>query len=315
MTLVEFKYIVAVAREKHFGRAAKSCFVSQPTLSIAVKKLEEELDVILFERGSNEIVLTPIGKQIVDQAQQVLESTDKLKNIASSSVDHLVEPLRIGVIYTVGPYLLPHLIPALREKVPKMPIIVEEGFTNDLRIRLKQGGLDAIIVSNPFIEPGVETRVLYREPFVLVLPISHPLGMKEEINSTDLEAETVLLLGRGNCFRDQVLEVCPHCQRSGGQNDLQKTLESGSIETVRHMVASGVGITILPCTAAGAEEYSRRLLCIRRFADIKPGRDVILAWRRGYPREQAVQALTAAVQICSMSCVDMMEPESSNVSQ
>jgi LysR family hydrogen peroxide-inducible transcriptional activator len=306
MTLIELKYIVAVARERHFGRAAKSCFVSQPTLSIAVKKLEEELDVTLFERGSNEIVLTPLGKQIIDQAQQVLESADKLKKIASSSDDHLVEPLRIGVIYTIGPYLLPHLIPALREEVPKMPIIVEEGFTNDLRIRLKQGSLDAIIVSNPFAEPGVETRVLYREPFVLVLPISHPLGMQKEIHSRELETETVLLLGQGNCFRDQVLEVCPQCQRSGGQDDLQKTLESGSIETVRHMVASGVGITILPCTAAGAEEYSRRLLCIRRFSDIKPGRDVILAWRRGYPREQAVRALTAAVHNCPMSCVEML---------
>ena len=305
MTLIELKYIVAVARERHFGRAAKSCFVSQPTLSIAVKKLEEELDVILFERGSNEIVLTALGKQIVDQAQQVLESADKLKKIASSSEDHLVEPLRIGVIYTIGPYLLPHLIPALREEVPKMPIIVEEGFTNDLRIRLKQGSLDAIIVSNPFVEPGVETRVLYREPFVLVLPISHPLGMQKEIHTTDLETETVLLLGQGNCFRDQVLEACPQCQHGGGQDDLQKTLESGSIETVRHMVASGVGITILPCTAAGAEEYSRRLLSIRRFSDIKPGRDVILAWRRGYPREQAVQALKAAVHNCPMSCVEM----------
>ncbi len=306
MTLIELKYIVAVAREKHFGRAAKSCFVSQPTRSIAVKKLEEELDVILFERGSTEIVLTPIGKQLVDQAQQVLESADKLKKIASNSDDHLIEPLRIGVIYTVGPYLLPHLIPVLQDQVPNMPIIVEEGFTNELRIRLKQGSLDVIIVSNPFIEPGVETQVLYKEPFVLVLPISHPLGLKEEIHSRELDTETVLLLGQGNCFRDQVLEVCPHCLRGGGQDDLQKTLESGSIETIRHMVASGIGITILPCTAASADEYSRRLLSVRHFSDIQPGRDVILAWRKGYPRDQAVQALTTAINSCQMSCVEMV---------
>ncbi|WP_424946197.1 hydrogen peroxide-inducible genes activator [Candidatus Spongiihabitans sp.] len=305
MTLSELKYIVAVARERHFGRAARSCFVSQPTLSVAVKKLEHEFDITLFERGSNEILLTPMGKRMVEQAQQVLEAAAKLKTIARASDNDLVEPLRIGIIYTICPYLLPHLIPILREQAADMPIIVEEGFTNDLRVRLKQGSVDAIIVSNPFAEPGVATEVLYKEPFVVVLPISHPLAQKNEIDIAELESETVLLLRQGNCFRDQVLEVCPACQRGGGPDDLQKTLESGSIETMRHMVASGVGITILPCSAVGAEEYSGRLLSIKCFADIKPGRDVILAWRKGYPREQAIQALTAAIHSCPLSCVEM----------
>ncbi len=305
MTLSELKYIVAVARERHFGRAAKSCFVSQPTLSVAVKKLESELDVILFERGSNEIVLTPMGKQIVSQAQQVLESADKLKSMASASDDNLIEPLRIGVIYTIGPYLLPHLIPALQDQAPDMPIIVEEGFTSELITRLKQGSLDAIVASNPFNEPGVQTRELYKEPFVVVLPASHPLAQCDNVSTVDLESETVLLLGQGNCFRDQVLEFCPNCLRNGSQDDLQKSIESGSIETIRHMVASGVGITILPCTAAGADEYTRRLLSIKRFSDVKPGRDVILAWRKGYPREHALETLKEAIQSCSMSCVEM----------
>ena len=305
MTLSELKYIVAVARERHFGKAAKACFVSQPTLSVAVKKLESELGVTLFERGSSEIVLTAVGKQIVTQAQIVLESADRVKQIAHEGDEQFVEPLRIGVIFTIGPYLLPHLIPILREQVPEMPIIVEEGFTADLRVKLKQGSLDAIIVSNPFEEPGINTCIMYEEPFVVVVPLSHPLAQVKSVAARQLESETVLLLGQGNCFRDQVLKACPECQRSGDQDDLQRSLESGSIETIRHMVASGVGITVLPCTAAGAEEYSRRLLSIKRFRGMSPSRDVILAWRKGYPRVQAIDAVAEAVHSCPMSCVTM----------
>lgn len=307
MTLSELRYIVAVARERHFGRAARSCFVSQPTLSVAVKKLEEELDVTIFERGSNEVVLTPIGKKIVDQAQLVLESAGKVKQIAQSGGNHLSEPLRVGVIFTIGPYLLPHLIPILREQVPEMPIIVEEGFTADLRVKLKQGSLDLIIVSNPFDEPGVDTQVVYNEPFVVVVPISHAIASKDTVRSNDLKNETVLLLGQGNCFRDQVLSECPSCKAGGEHDELQKSLESGSIETIRHMVASGVGVTVLPCTAAGAEEYSRRLLSVKRFKDITPTRDVILAWRKGFPRGRAVDAVSQAVKSCPMSCVEMRD--------
>ena len=307
MTLSELKYIVAVARERHFGRAAKACYVSQPTLSVAVKKLEDELGVVLFERGPSEVVLTPVGEMVVNQAQQVLESADRVKKIAACGGDPLIEPLRIGIIYTIGPYLLPHLIPGLRDQVPDMPIIVEEGFTVDIASRLKQGNLDAIILAKPFSESGVETRSLYREPFVTVVPISHPWASRESIHTDELSEETVLLLGKGHCFRDQVLEACPSCLHSGGQGDLQRTLESGSIETIRHMVASGVGVTVLPCSAAGAEEYSRRLLSIKRFSNKQPSREVIVAWRKGYPRQNAIDALSNAVLDCPMSCVTMYE--------
>ncbi len=310
MTLSEIRYLVAVARERHFGRAAKACFVSQPTLSVAVKKLEGELGVVVFERAANKVAPTPLGRQIVAQAQRVLEAADKVKDIARGGGDPLVEPLQIGVIYTIGPYLLPHLIPILRERMPEMPIIVEEGFTADLRVRLKQGSLDAIILSNPFSEPGVDTTPLYQEPFVVVLPLSHPWAQKDAVHTEDLADETVLLLGQGHCFRDQVLEECPACLGSGPQADLQKTLEGSSIETIRHMVASGVGVTVLPCTAAGAEEYSRRLLAIKRFSDKTPAREVILAWRRGYPRLQAIAALRRAIHACPMSCARMLTGES-----
>ena len=308
MTLAELRYIVAVARERHFGRAARSCFVSQPTLSVAVKKLESELNVTLFERGKTDVVLTPIGRQVVDQAQRTLEAADRIGQIAAADDSDLAEPLRIGVIYTIGPYLLPNLIPALREKTPDLQVIIEEGFTADLRVRLKQGSLDAIVLARPFTEPGVEIRSLYREPFVVVLPSSHPWASRKTIRADELSKETVLLLGKGHCFRDQVLEVRPGCLRVGEPDDIQKTLEGGSIETIRHMVASGVGVTVLPCSAAGAEEYSRRLLSIKRFSGrVPPSREVILSWRKGFPRQQAIDALSDAVMSCKMSCVEMLK--------
>jgi len=303
MTLTDLRYVVAVARERNFGRAASSCFVSQPTLSVAIKKLEDELGVVIFERGSREILPTRIGDQIIAQSLLVLERAAKLRAIASKGSTHLREHLRIGVIYTIGPYLLPYLIPILREHAPEMSIIVEEGFTDDLQNKLKSGHLDVIIVSNPFEVPGVETRIVYREPFVLVMPLSHPLASKKSVHSEDIVNETVLLLGRRNCFRFQVLQECPTCRENDNVN-LQQSLEGGSIETIRHMVASGVGVTILPCTAAGAAEYTKRLLAIRRFEDITPSRDVILAWRKGFPRAKAIESLSMAVNSCPMSCVE-----------
>lgn len=306
MTLAELRYIVAVARERHFGRAARACHVSQPTLSVAVKKLERELGVVLFERGRNEVITTQLGRQIVDQAQRTLEAADRIHQIAASEDQALAEPLRIGVIYTIGPYLLPALIPSLRDQAPDLQVMVEEGFTADLRVRLKQGSLDVIILALPFSEPGVEIRRLYREPFVVVLPGAHPWSSRQSIRPEELAEETVLLLGRGHCFRDQVLEVCPGCLGVGDGDDMQKTLEGGSIETIRHMVASGVGVTVLPCSAAGAEEYSRRLLSVKRFTGRTPSRDVILAWRKGFTRDQAIDTLFSAVQACNMTCVEML---------
>ena len=305
ITLNELRYIVAVARELHFGRAAKACFVSQPTLSIAVKKLERQLGVALFERGPGRVAPTALGKQIVAQAQVVLEAADEVGRIArrgrgGENADALREPLRLGVIYTIGPYLLPHLIPILRERAPGMPLIVEEGFTADLRVRLKQGALDAVILSLPFREPGVDIAPLYREEFVVVLPAAHAWARRAAVRADDLGGETVLLLGPGHCFRDQVLEECPACLGSG--EELQKTFEGGSLETIRHMVAGGVGITVLPCTAAGAAEHSGRLLRVKPFAGKSPRRDVILAWRRGYTRLRALETLRRAVHACPLHC-------------
>lgn len=302
MTLVELRYVVAVARERHFGRAAAASHVSQPTLSVAIRKLEDELGVTLFERGRNEVHLTPVGEQVVDQAQRVLEESDKIRVLAEEGGDPLVGPLRLGAIYTVGPYLLPHVVPLLHERAAGMPLIVEEDYTANLATALRHGELDVAVVALPFDEPGIVTRPLYDEPFVALIPSSHPWHNRERIACADLAAETVLLLGPGHCFRDQVLGFCPDCLESGA--GLQRSMQGGSLETIRHMVASGMGVTVLPCTAAGAHSYSQRLVAIRRLAEPVPSRRIALAWRRSFPRGAAVDLVEQAIREAGMSCVE-----------
>lgn len=304
MTLSELRYIVAVARERHFGRAAERCHVSQPTLSVAVKKLEDELGITLFERSRQDVSLTDIGRRIVSQAQRVLEEVDVLKAMAVADKDPLVGALRLGVIYTIGPYLLPHLIPLLHERAPRMPLVIEENYTARLSEKLKQGELDAILIALPFEEAGVVTRAVYDEPFVVVLPASHPWQERETVDNSEIGEENLLLLGAGHCFRDQVLNACPACHRSVQREDsLQKSVEGSSLETIRHMVASGMGITVLPCTAAGADRYEQRLLAVRRFTPPAPQRRVALAWRRSFPRPEAIDALQQAILATNLSCV------------
>jgi LysR family hydrogen peroxide-inducible transcriptional activator len=304
MTLTELRYIVAVARERHFGKAAKACFVSQPTLSIAIKKLEDELGVQLFERRASDVTVTPIGEHVVEQAQRALEAAAGVKQIAHQGKDQLVGPLRIGAIHTIGPYLFPELIPVLRKQAPKMPLFIEENYTSVLTDKLKLGELDAIIIALPFTEKGLLTLPLYKEPFVIVMPSSHPLTQRKTIKAAQLENETVLLLGAGHCFRDHVLEACPACvPKPGREGELEHTIEGSSLETIRHMVVSGLGVTVLPCTAAGVDRYSQRLLAIRRFSGKVPSRTVALAWRVTFPRPKAIDVVESAIAQCNLSCV------------
>lgn len=302
MTLTELRYIVALARERHFGRAAAACFVSQPTLSVAVKKLEDELGVALFERRANEVDVTALGGHIVAQAQRVLEETETLKQLAAQGQDPLTGPLRLGTIYTIGPYLLPHLIPALRKRAPKMSLLVEENFTAVLSTRLRRGELDAIVISLPFEEPGIVTLALYDEPFVVALPPAHPWTRKKSIKAAELPEDNLLLLGSGHCFRDQVLKVCPALNRPAA-GSMQRTLEGSSLETIRHMVASGAGITVLPCSAVMGGAPEKRLLAIRPFTSPAPSRRVALAWRASFPRPQAIEALRQAALASHPACV------------
>jgi len=304
MTLTELRYIVAAAREHHFGKAAKACHVSQPTLSVAIKKLEEELGVSIFERGSTEISVSPAGERVVQQAQLALEAAEKVKQVALQGKNQLTGPVRVGAIYTIGPYLYPELIPLLRKAAPEMPLVVEENYTAVLTEKLKQGELDVIIIALPYAEQGIVTQPLYDEPFVVLLPSSHPLTSRKTISSAQLEDENVLLLGKGHCFRDHVLEACPACvPKPGLVGDLAHAIEGSSLETIRHMVVSGLGITVLPCTAAGAHSYSQRLLSIRRFSNPAPRRTVALAWRVSFPRTKVIDVINKAVRACNLSCV------------
>jgi LysR family transcriptional regulator, hydrogen peroxide-inducible genes activator len=306
MTLTELRYIVAVARERHFGHAAEACFVSQPTLSVAVKKLEAELGVALFERGPGEVTVTPGGQLIVEQAQRVLEEAARIREIAAAGRDPLAGVLRLGAIYTIGPYILPKLIPILRKNAPAMQLLIQENFTHRLAESLKSGEVDVILVALPFAEPGIETRAVYDEPFMVAVPKGHPWERRKRVTSDELTREGLLLLGEGHCFRDQVLDIC-HTVRAKERSPLSRTVEGGSLETIRQMVAGGVGITVLPATsvAAGGPNASD-LISILPFAKPVPSRRVVLAWRRSFPRPEAIEVLRKSILACNLPQVEKL---------
>lgn len=308
MTLTELRYIVAVARDKHFGRAAEHCFVSQPTLSIAIKKLEDELGVALFERSANEVRITDIGNRVIEQAQRVLEEASAIKHIAAAGKDELAGPLRFGAIYTVGPYVTPQLIPLLMKRAPKMPLLIKENYTAKLGEMLKNGDIDLILLSEPYAEPGIVTQAVYDEPFRVVMPASHAWAKKTRIAAADLCSETLLLLSSGNCFRDQVMQTCAGTKSTKGAINagLQQSLEGSSLETIRQMVASGVGITVLPSTAAESRIAESKLTATKNFTAPEPLRRIALAWRKSFPRPRAVQAVRESLLACKLPGVTLL---------
>ncbi|MDR2678159.1 MAG: hydrogen peroxide-inducible genes activator [Zoogloeaceae bacterium] len=291
MTLTELRYIVALARELHFGRAAERCHVSQPTLSVAVKNLEKRLGVLLFERAPGDIRLTQVGKRVCAQAEKVLEEVVRVEELAQVGKNPLSGSLRLGVIYTIAPYLLPQLIRALHGLAPEMHLYLQENYTHRLAEGLKTGEFDALILAAPFEEPGIVTCTLYDEPFMVALPAGHPLAAKAELDETDIDPSQLLILGQGNCFRDQVISACPQFTAPGS---LEQAIEGSSLETLRYMVESGTGVAVAPASAALAWPQSD-LTVIRPFKPPVPTRRVLLAWRVSFPRPQAMDALRAAV--------------------
>lgn len=302
MTLTELRYIVALHQTGHFGKAAERCHVSQPTLSIAIKKLEDELAVALFERSRNQVRATPLGLKIIHQAQLVLEQANQIRELADEGKDPLGSRLAVGAIFTVGPYLFPCFVTELQKLAPKMSLYIEESFTAVLREKLRAGELDAIIVALPFTEADVVTQPLYEEPLVVLMPRDHPLTRQEHISARALEKETVLLLGEGHCFRDQVLQACPGLKKNLNSADaqLQSVVEGSSLETLKHMVASRLGITVLPLSAAQTAPYGKGTLEIRPFADPAPRRTVALAWRASFPRHRAIDVVSQAIRQCPL---------------
>ena len=323
MTLTELKYIVAVAREKHFGKAADACYVSQPTLSVAIKKLEEELEVKLFERSASEVSVTPLGEEIVRQAQMVLEQAAGIKEIAKRGKDPLAGALTLGVIYTIGPYLLPDLVRKAIERTPQMPLMLQENFTVKLLEMLRTGEIDCAILAEPFPDTGLAIAPLYDEPFMAAVPSTHPLASKKSVTAAELKNETMLLLGAGHCFRDHVLEVCPEFARfSSNAEGIRKSFEGSSLETIKHMVAAGMGVTLVPRLGVPKralrdlkapakarrklvdddtdETFVRYLPIVDGQNAAPPSRRVVLAWRRSFTRYEAIAALRNAIYACEL---------------
>ena len=288
MTLQELRYVVALADTGHFVRAADACHVGQPTLSTQLKKLEDYLGVTLFERNKHQMRPTPIGEQIIERARRALDVIDDIRDIARLDHDPMNGPLRLGVIPTLGPYLIPHLLPAIRASLPQLHLFLREDLTVNLLERLRQGGIDALLLALPLRGDDLDVMELFQEPFVVALPQGHALASRRELTEADLCGENVLLLEEGHCMREQALSIC-----GATSSDQREELKATSIETLRQMVAAGVGCTLLPQLAAapGVGSIANGMVQIRPFAAPVPTRRIGLVWRHRYPREATVRGL------------------------
>ena len=293
MTLNELKFIVALAKARNFRKAAEACFVSQPALSFAVKKLEEELGILLFERNRNEVSITPIGERVIEQATLAIEEANRVKEIAKQGNNQLAGALKLGVIYSVGPYLLPEIIPILRKTAPEMPLIVEENITSNLETQLRNGVIDVAIIALPFDIAGIKTLSLYEEEFVVVVPSGHEWAKRSAVDAIELADEKILLLNSGHCFSNQVLQACPKLSQKG------EILQGNSLDTIRNMVASNLGLTVLPASAT-ISRYQNPLIEVVPFTKPVPTRKIALAWRKSFGREQAIEVLAQAIRQLEM---------------
>ena len=281
MTLTELKYVVAVAAERSF--------VSQPSLSAAVRNLEDELGVQIFERGKGEVLVTPIGEEVVAQAKRALEEAGRVKAVALAGTNPLEGPLKLGIIHTVAPYFLPELVAALARSAPRMPLDIEENLTANLDGMLRSGTIDAAIVALPYEAPGVNAIDLYSEKFRVIVPAKHRWARRRTIRPDELAEENLMLLNVGHCFRDQVLDACHEFVRPPTQGK-----EGNSLETIRNMVMSGMGVSVLPATAL-TPRYANPLVRAIDFSPPAPSRKMVIATRSGFPRAAAIAKVTEAI--------------------
>lgn len=305
MTLTDLRYLVNLDKERHFGRAAERSFVSQPTLSVAIKKLEERLGLTLFERSPGEVRPTPIGERIIEQARRVLAEYKLIEDLAREGKDELAGPLRFGAIYTVAPFLLPYVVPRLRKSQPRMPLVIEENFTAVLLEQLCDNEIDVICVALPIEQQGLCVWPVYDEEFSVLLPADHRWNQESEISARNLAEEPLLLLGPGHCFREQVIDACPKCVDPDSAGPKPQT--GSSLETIRHMVAGGLGITVLPKSSVENRPLEDApLVTSRPFKAPAPARRIALVWRKTYPRLKAVEALRDAILESPIKGVDML---------
>jgi LysR family transcriptional regulator, hydrogen peroxide-inducible genes activator len=283
MNLRDLRYLVAVAEHRHFGRAAEACFVSQPTLSTQVKKLEEELGVVLIERTNRQVMLTPVGERIVAQAQRVLREVNQMVHIAQAYQDPFGGEFRLGIIPTVAPYLLPKILGPIHKAFPKLKTQLTEGQTVAITRMLRDGELDAVILALPLEEDNLEQVRLYTEPFYFAASKLHPKAGRKSVKLADLEDEQVLLLEDGHCLRDQALAICTNAHAVENTN-----FRATSIETLRQMVAANVGITLMPELAISQRTGPVRYL---PFEGAQPHRDIGLCWRTSSTREELLKQL------------------------
>jgi LysR family transcriptional regulator, hydrogen peroxide-inducible genes activator len=308
MTLSELKFVIAVAKERNFRRAAEKCYVSQPALSLAIKKLEEDLGVLIFERSRNDVSPTAIGEKIIAQATLALAEIAHIREIANQGNNQLDGPFRLGLIHSVGPYLLPDIIPILRKNAPNMPLEIEENLTAQLEIQLKNGVIDAAIVALPFEVSGINNLPLYDEQYVVLVPSNHHWANRHLINADELVDENVLLLNTGHCYSHQVLQACPDLSRKG------QVLQGNSLETIRNMVASNLGITVLPGSAA-TDRYLNPLLIAIPFKAPIPIRRIALVWRKSYARESAIECIANAIKAIDSDCLKMLPNKAALIGQ
>lgn len=292
MTLTELRYLVVLGQEQHFGRAADICGVSQPSMSMAIRNLETSLGVLLFERSKSGISPTAIGEQLIAQAGQVLAATDVITALAHADKDQLAGKLQLGAPASLAPYLLPQLIPQLRLMAPGLELVFSEANTRELGQKLRQGELDAVLITQPLAIAEVVIQELYQEPLVAIMPPFHSLAARRQLGLQELVGQTFVLPPRDTCLRDQLLGLCPQLAETACH------LDSSSLETLRHMVAIGLGVGVLPMSATASAIYSSQGLVAR---PLQPAltRPVSLAWRASFPRHKAIDILRRAIQTCS----------------
>ncbi len=290
MNLRDLAYLLAVADHRHFGKAAEACFVSQPTLSTQIRKLEEELGVVLIERAPRRIMLTAIGRDVVERARRILADVEQLKDAARRETDPEAGTLRLGVFPTLGPYLLPHLVPHLRERFSRLQLLLVEEKSDEIIARLRDGRLDAGLLALPLHDDRLQWQELFTEPFVLAVPEQHALAARDALSLHDLADERLLLLQEGHCLRDQALDVC----RLAGASETTG-FQATSLETLRQMVAAGAGVTLLPQLAVTPPVPASGNMRLIPFATEPPSRRIALVWRRSSPQEAFMRTLAERI--------------------